>query len=213
MNLLFLGPPGSGKGTQSGMLSRELGLAHLSTGDILREAVKEGTDLGNKAKSYMDEGNLVPDELIVDLIKEQITSGQMSKGFILDGFPRTVPQAESLKVMLDESNIALDKALLFDVPDDELVNRISGRYTCPECNTGYNYPMQVPKKAGYCDFDGATLTRRPDDEVDVVRNRLNVYKEQTAPLIDFYRNESILTEIDANIPPDELYNKILGIVN
>jgi len=213
MNLIFLGPPGSGKGTQAGKLSKKVGLEHLSTGDMLREAVKNETELGLKAKEFMDKGNLVPDELLVGLIRDKITSGQLSSGFILDGFPRTVPQAEALKSMLVENNIVLDMSLLLDVPDDELIKRISGRFYCPKCNAGYNYTMHLPKTEGVCDNDGEELKRRPDDEEEVVKNRLEVYKNQTAPIVEFYRNESILKELNANKDPDKLFEEIVELVS
>lgn len=211
MNMVFIGPPGSGKGTQASRLSKQLGLAHLSTGDILREAVRNETELGVKAKSYMSAGELVPDELIIEMIREIVSTQKMQGGFILDGFPRTVPQAESLRRMLDEIGVKLDKVVLLDVDDDEIVRRLSGRWFCPECNTGYNYPMHMPKVKGRCDSDNAELQRRPDDEEAVVKNRLAVYKEQTEPIVDYYRNSSLLTEIDGRNGPDEVYSDLVNL--
>lgn len=213
MNLIFLGPPGSGKGTQAVRLAEAKDVKHLSTGDLLREAVKNGTELGKQAEGYMSRGELVPDSLIIGLIEEKLASGELSNGFILDGFPRTVPQAESLKEMLDKNDITLDKAILFAVEDEEIVKRLSGRWFCPKCNAGYNYPMAVPKVEGKCDNDGADLQRRPDDEEAVVRNRLEVYKKQTQPIEDFYRNEGILTEIAAAKSPDEVFAELAGAVS
>jgi len=211
--LVFLGPPGSGKGTQAVRLAEAKGIKHLSTGDLLREAVKNGTELGKQAEGYMSRGELVPDSLIIGLIEEKLASGQLNNGFILDGFPRTVPQAASLKEMLDKNDITLDKAILFAVEDEEIVKRLSGRWFCPKCNAGYNYPMAVPKVEGKCDNDGADLQRRPDDDEAVVRNRLEVYKKQTQPIEDFYRNEGILTEIAAEQAPDEVFAELAGAVS
>ena len=212
MNLLFLGPPGSGKGTQAVRVAEKFGIIHLSTGDELREAVKSGTELGLKAESFMKNGDLVPDEIIIGMIEEEIASGKLNKGFIFDGFPRTIPQAESLKKILLKNNINLDKAVLFDVPDDEIVKRLSGRWLCPVCNTGYNYPVKTPKVEGYCDNDKAKLKRRHDDEEDVVRNRLEVYKKQTEPIVNFYKSESILRNVDGKQVPDTVFNSVCEIV-
>lgn len=213
MNLVFLGPPGSGKGTQAVRLAERLGLVHLSTGDLLRDAVKRSTELGKKAEGYMKRGELVPDNLIIGLIESQIKEGKLDRGFILDGFPRTIPQAEGLNEMLDKNDISLDKAILFDVRDDEIVKRLSGRWYCPQCSAGYNYPAQMPKVEGRCDHDGAQLQRRPDDEESVVRNRLEVYKKQTRPIEDFYRKESILAEVNAQQTPDGVFQAVLDVVS
>ncbi len=212
MNLLFLGPPGSGKGTQAVRAARQLGVMHLSTGDVLREAVKAGTELGRKAKGYMEKGELVPDSILIDMIKDKIGGGHLGDGFILDGFPRTMPQAESLKQMLASHDMSLDRAVLLVVDDEEVVKRLSGRWFCPQCQAGYNYPAQVPKVEGRCDHDNAELQRRPDDEEDVVRNRLQVYKKQTEPIVDFYRNESNLAEVVGTGSPDEVFENVLQAV-
>ncbi|HOP08232.1 MAG TPA: adenylate kinase [candidate division Zixibacteria bacterium] len=212
MNLIFLGPPGSGKGTQASRVSKELGVLHLSTGDLLREAVKQGTELGLKAKGYMEKGELVPDALIVGLIEDKVKAGELKNGFILDGFPRTVPQAESLKGMFVKNAMELDKAVLIAVGDEEIVKRLSGRYFCPTCQKTYNYPANMPKQEGICDNDGDKLMRRPDDEESVVRNRLEVYKKQTQPIEDFYRNESVLVEIRGENTPDNVFNDIMKAV-
>jgi len=209
MNLVFLGPPGSGKGTQASKVSEKLGVLHLSTGDLLRNAVKAGTELGLKAKEYMEKGELVPDELIVGLIEDKIKAGELKNGFILDGFPRTVPQAEALKGMFVNNSMGLDKAVLIAVGDEEIVSRLSGRFFCPTCQTTYNYPANMPKEEGICDKDGDKLMRRPDDEEDVVRNRLEVYKKQTQPIEDFYRNESVLTEIRGEDSPANVFDAIM----
>jgi adenylate kinase len=212
MNLLFLGPPGSGKGTQAVRVARQLGVTHLSTGDVLREAVKAGTELGRKAKGYMEKGELVPDSILIDMIEDKIGSGHLGDGFILDGFPRTMPQAESLKQMLAGHDMSLDRAVLLVVDDEEIVKRLSGRWFCPQCQAGYNYPAQMPKVEGRCDYDNAELQRRPDDEEDVVRNRLQVYKKQTEPIVDFYRNESILAEVVGTGSLDEVFENVLQAV-
>jgi adenylate kinase len=212
MNFIFLGPPGSGKGTQAVRLAKNKGIVHLSTGDLLREAVKNGTELGKKADGYMRAGDLVPDSLIVGLIEDKIAAGDLKRGFILDGFPRTVPQAESLKEMLKKNEITLEMAVLIAVSDNEIVQRLSGRWFCPTCQATYNYPANVPKNEGVCDHDGAMLVRRPDDEEEVVRNRLEVYKKQTQPIEDFYRNESILAEVKGEQTPDNVFKSILEVV-
>ena len=212
MNLLFLGPPGSGKGTQAVRLSEQTGMLHLSTGDVLREAVKDGTELGKQAEQFMKRGELVPDDVMIGLIEDRLADGGMSNGFILDGFPRTLPQAESLRGMFGRHDVSLDKAVLFQVSDEEIVRRLSGRWYCPQCNAGYNYPAAVPRVEGKCDHDGAALQRRPDDEETVVRNRLEVYKKQTQPIEDFYRKESILTVVEAEQKPDDVYQGLLAAI-
>jgi adenylate kinase len=212
MNLVFLGPPGSGKGTQAVRLSQAKGVVHLSTGDLLREAVKGGTELGRQAEGYMKKGELVPDGLIIGLIEDKITGGELNNGFILDGFPRTVPQAESLKTMFEKNRIGLDKAVLIAVSDDEIVKRLSGRWFCPTCQAIYNYPTNVPRKEGVCDKDGAELQQRPDDEEGVVRNRLEVYKKQTQPIEVFYQKESLLVEVSGEDTPDNVFQSVLKAV-
>jgi adenylate kinase len=207
-NLVFLGPPGSGKGTQAVRLSQKLNLTHLSTGDLLRQAVKEATELGKQAEAYMKQGQLVPDHLLIGLIESKIASGELNDGFILDGFPRTLAQAQSLKKMLHKNNMALEAAILLEVSDEEVVKRLSGRWFCPKCQAIYNYPTNMPKREGMCDRDGGKLQRRPDDEEAVVRNRLDVYKKQTQPIEDFYREESILSEIDGERSPDEVFQAL-----
>ena len=212
MNLVFLGPPGSGKGTQALRVAKELNLTHISTGDLLREAVKNMTELGRQAEEFMNSGNLVPDELIVKLIEEKISNGDEGKGVILDGFPRTIPQAESLKKMFEQNQEHLDSAVLLEVSDEEVVKRLSGRWFCPKCNAGYNYPSNRPKQEGLCDSDGQELLRRPDDDEAVVKNRLDVYKKQTQPIEEFYRQESILKEIKGEQQPDTVFQDILAAV-
>lgn len=211
-NLVFLGPPGSGKGTQAAKLADNMKVVHLSTGDLLRNAVKEGTELGKKAQGFMEKGELVPDELLIGLIEDKIAAGDLNGGFILDGFPRTVPQAESLKQMFEKNDMSLDAAILLDVSDEEVVRRLSGRWFCPTCQRTYNYPHNMPSKEGVCDEDGAKLQRRKDDEPEVVTNRLQVYKKQTQPIEDFYRNESILTAVNGEQSPSEVFDDMVKIV-
>jgi len=212
-NLVFLGPPGSGKGTQAVKLAQKMDIKHLSTGDLLRNAVKAGSELGKQAKGYMEKGELVPDELLVGLIESKVTGGELSNGFILDGFPRTVPQAESLKDMFAKNSMALDSAILLKVSDEEVVSRLSGRWFCPTCQRTYNYPHNVPKNDGTCDDDNTQLQRRPDDEPDVVRNRLEVYKKQTQPIEAFYRGQSILVEVNGEQAPNDVFGALVNVVS
>ncbi|HDL04083.1 MAG: adenylate kinase [Candidatus Zixiibacteriota bacterium] len=211
MNFIFLGPPGSGKGTQAKQVCRELNILHLSTGDVLRENVKNGTELGKKAQKFMEAGDLVPDNVIVGMIEDKLKNGELDNGFILDGFPRTVPQAQALKEMFASNHKSIDRAILLDVSDEEVIKRLSGRFYCPTCNAGYNYPAKMPKVEGICDKDGSKLLRRPDDEEDVVKNRLDVYKKQTEPIVEFYRNESILTEVGAERSIEAIFADLLKL--
>jgi len=212
MILILLGAPGSGKGTQAKRLTDKLGLTHLSTGDILREAVKNGTELGKKAEGFMKAGELVPDDIIIDIITARIEGAANSAGFMLDGFPRNLTQAERLDEIFKEKNLTVDQVIYLNVPEDELIKRLSGRFYCPTCNAGYNYPMHLPKSEGVCDNDGEKLLRRHDDEEDVVQRRLTVNREQTSPLEDYYRGRGNLVEIDANTSPDDVTQAIISSV-
>ncbi len=209
-NLVFLGPPGAGKGTQAKMLSQELGLIHISTGDILRSAVEKRTPLGVKAKEYMDRGELVPDDLIIALIEEVLPQ---QGGFVLDGFPRTVAQAKALDRLLDRKGMKLSAVILFDVPDDAVVERLSGRRICPRCGAVYHIRYNPPREDEICDRCGAKLIQREDDREEVIRKRLSVYREQTAPLVEYYGERDILVKLDASRPIEEIHRRLLEILN
>lgn len=212
MLLVMLGPPGSGKGTQAKRLAEKLNLKHLSTGDILRENVKQGTDLGKRAKEYMDKGDLVPDDVILGMIKDTLKSEKQADGFIFDGFPRTIPQAEGLDKMLASESEKLDSALNLEVSDQEVINRLSGRYFCPKCQRTYNYPANLPKKEGVCDDCDVELQKRKDDTEEVVKNRLEVYKKQTEPLIGYYKEQSILKNVDGEREIGTIFDDLVSIV-
>ena len=204
MILVLLGPPGSGKGTQAKKLVTDRGWPQVSTGDMLRSAIAAGTQLGLAAKGFMDKGALVPDEVVIGLIAERSQQADSKKGFILDGFPRTIPQAEALDKMLVGQSRQVDRAVLFDVADAELIRRLSGRRTCPKCSSVFHVESGPPKAAGVCDRCGSALVQRDDDKEEVIRNRLDVYRKQTAPLSDFYKKQSKLRTIDAARKPDEV---------
>ncbi len=208
LNLVLLGPPGSGKGTQGERLQEDLELPYYATGDILRAAVREGTELGRAAKDYMDRGDLVPDEVIVGMIGERIDSSEAADGFILDGFPRTAPQAEALAAKLDELGRELTAVLLIDVSDEEVVRRLGGRRTCVENGHVFHVEFNPPKEEGVCDVDGSELITRDDDEPEVIRHRLEQYHEKTAPLIEHYDSQSLLRQIDGAVPPDSVADAI-----
>jgi adenylate kinase len=204
LNLVLLGPPGSGKGTQGERLQEDLRLPYYATGDILRAAVRDQTELGRTAKEYMDRGDLVPDEVIVDVIAERIDSPEAVDGFILDGFPRTEPQAEALAARLVELDRGLTAVLLIDVDDDEVVRRLGGRRTCEENGHVFHVEFNPPEKEGVCDLDGSPLVVRDDDKPDVIRHRLDQYHEKTEPLVDYYDGQSLLRRIDGAASPDEV---------
>lgn len=209
MSLIFLGAPGSGKGTQAARLAEKISVLHLSTGDLLREAVKDSTELGKKAKGYMETGELVPDDIIIGFIEEKRKSGKLDKGFVLDGFPRTIPQAEALEAMFNRVGLKIDYAVLLDVNDEEIIRRLSGRMYCSDCQEPYNYPANMPRQEGVCDKCGGRLVRRPDDEPEVIKNRLEVYREQTQPIEDYYRKQSLLVAIPGTGRPDEIFDRIV----
>lgn len=205
MILVFLGPPGAGKGTQAKLLSKEFGFRHVSTGDMLREAVKNKTPLGLKAKEYMDRGDLVPDELVIAMVEEIILQ---EKDVVLDGFPRTIGQAISLKGMLEKHAKDVDKVFLFDIDDEIVVERLSGRRVCPNCGSVYHIKFSPPRKDEICDVCGTKLIQREDDKEEVIRRRLEVYRKQTAELVDFYKKENKLISLDSRKGIEDLYGDI-----
>lgn len=205
MILVFLGPPGAGKGTQAKLLSKEFGFRHVSTGDMLREAVKNKTPLGLKAKEYMDRGDLVPDELVIAMVEEIILQ---EKDVVLDGFPRTIGQAISLKGMLEKHAKDVDKVFLFDIDDEIVVERLSGRRVCPNCGSVYHIKFSPPRKDEICDVCGTKLIQREDDKEEVIRRRLEVYRRQTAELVDFYKKENKLISLDSRKGIEDLYGDI-----
>lgn len=214
MQILFLGAPGAGKGTQCKRLSKHLDLAHLSSGDLLREAVKEGTPTGMKAKSFMDKGMLVPDEVLIAMFEEKLARPECAKGFILDGFPRNLAQAGSLDELLEKLNKQLTVVINMQVDFNLLTERICGRRTCgnKECGTTYHIKFMPPKKDDICDACGSALTKRSDDNEEVVRNRLSVYEKETAPLINYYDSRLILRTIDGDGDVDEIFSDILRTI-
>jgi adenylate kinase len=208
LNLVLLGPPGSGKGTQGERLNEDLRLPYYATGDILRGAVREETELGRTAKEYMDRGDLVPDEVIVGVIAERIDSSQALDGFILDGFPRTTPQAEALDAKLSELGRAVTAVILIDVSDDEVVRRLGGRRTCEASGHVFHVEFEPPKQEGVCDIDGSPLIVRDDDKPEVIRKRLETYHEKTEPLVSYYDSRSVLRQIDGEAAPAEVAEQI-----
>jgi adenylate kinase len=208
LNLVLLGPPGSGKGTQGERLNEDLRLPYYATGDILRGAVREETELGRAAKEYMDRGDLVPDEVIVGVIAERIDSSEALDGFILDGFPRTTPQAEALDAKLGELGRAVSAVLLIDVSDDEVVRRLGGRRTCEENGHVFHVEFEPPEQEGVCDIDGSELIVRDDDKPEVIRKRLATYHEKTEPLVSYYDSRSVLRRIAGEAAPEEVAEQI-----
>ncbi|MCR4955689.1 MAG: adenylate kinase [Lachnospiraceae bacterium] len=210
MKLIMLGAPGAGKGSQAKVLADKYGIPHISTGDIFRANIKEGTELGKKAKEYMDQGHLVPDELVCDLVVDRIKHSDCEKGFILDGFPRTIPQAESLDAALDQINETIDHVIDLEVSDNVIVERMGGRRACPECGATYHIVNMKPAKEGVCDRCGHGLVLRDDDKPQTVLKRLEVYHDQTAPLIDYYKKQGNLEEFDGTMKPDEVTKTIIA---
>jgi adenylate kinase len=208
LNLVLLGPPGSGKGTQGERLQEDLRLPYYATGDILRAAVKDETELGRTAKGYMDAGDLVPDDVIVGVIVEAVDSDAARDGFILDGFPRTTPQAEALDAKLEELGRGVTAVLLIDVPDQEVIRRLGGRRTCAANGHVFHVDFNPPKREGVCDIDESELITRDDDNPETIRNRLNQYHEKTEPLVDYYDQRSVLRRIDGEQDPDEVAEEI-----
>jgi len=213
VRLVLLGPPGAGKGTQARSLAALWGIPQVSSGDLLRAVVREDSDLGREAASYMDRGQLVPDELVLKLIAERLKNKDARKGFILDGFPRNVSQAEALGKGLDRVGLKLDKAIAVIVPDEEIVKRISGRRTCAKCNAMYHIAFEPPAKPGVCDKCGGELYQREDDAEETVRERVKVFAEATRPLLDHYGQQGLLAQVDGVGSTDEVEKRILLAVN
>ena len=208
----MLGAPGAGKGTQAKMLADKYDIPHISTGDIFRANIKNGTELGIKAKEYMDKGLLVPDELTCDLVVDRIKQDDCAKGYILDGFPRTIPQAECLDNALNVMNDKIDYAVNVDVPDENIIKRMSGRRACVGCGATYHIVYNPTKEEGICDRCGKELILRDDDKPETVENRLNVYHEQTQPLIDYYNNKGVLQEVDGTKDMQEVFDAIVAVL-
>ncbi|MCI5951269.1 MAG: adenylate kinase [Anaerostipes sp.] len=210
MKIIMLGAPGAGKGTQAKMISEKYGIPHISTGDIFRANIKNGTELGKKAKSYMDQGLLVPDELVVDLVVDRVQKEDCKEGYILDGFPRTIPQAEALDAALGEDKI--DYALDIEVPDDHIIKRMSGRRACVGCGATYHLIYNPTKTEGVCDVCGEKLILRDDDKPETVQKRLDVYHEQTQPLIDYYKKAGCLVEMDGTVDINVVFENVVKIL-
>ena len=213
MKIVMLGAPGAGKGTQAKMIAEQYGIPHVSTGDIFRMNIKNGTELGKEAKTYMDKGELVPDELTVRILLDRVAQEDCKNGYVLDGFPRTIPQAEVLDAELTKLGDAIDYAINVDVPDENIVRRMSGRRACVSCGATYHIIHIPPKKEGICDKCGAELILRDDDKEETVKNRLSVYHAQTQPLIDFYTKKGVLKTVDGTVDSADVFaaiKKILG---
>ena len=212
MKIIMLGAPGAGKGTQAKMIAAKYGIPHISTGDIFRANIKNGTELGAKAKEYMDKGELVPDELVVDLIMDRFKEADAQKGYVLDGFPRTIPQAEALDKALSANGEDIDYAINVEVPDENIVNRMSGRRACVGCGATYHIKYNAPKVEGVCDTCGKELILRDDDKPETVLNRLEVYHNQTQPLIDYYEKKGKMKEVDGTVDMNDVFKAITDIL-
>ena len=212
MKIVMLGAPGAGKGTQAKMISEKYGIPHISTGDIFRENIKNGTELGKKAKGYMDAGELVPDELTCDLVVDRIHQDDAKNGYVLDGFPRTIPQAEALDNALKANGEKVDFAINVEVPDENIINRMSGRRACVGCGATYHIKYNPRKVEGVCDACGEKLILRDDDKPETVKNRLSVYHEQTQPLIDYYNKAGVLAEVDGTKDMEDVFKDIVNIL-
>lgn len=212
MKLILLGPPGAGKGTQAKMLTEAFSIPQISTGDILRAAVKDGTAMGLKAKEYMDAGGLVPDEVVVGIVRDRLLEDDCDNGFILDGFPRTLPQADALQVCLQEMNKELDRVISLEVDAEALVERLTGRRTCKDCGRGYHLQFDPSIKEGLCDACGGQLFQRDDDQEETIRKRLQVYADQTSPLTRYYKEAGVLLELDGMQPIAQVQDKMLTLL-
>jgi adenylate kinase len=203
-----MGLPGAGKGTQAEKINEKYNIPHISTGDMFRLAIKEGTELGRQAKAFMDEGNLVPDEVTIGIVEERLKKDDCKDGFLLDGFPRTIAQAEALQTLLEKMHSSIDHVLYVDVPEENLVERLTGRRICPTCGATYHTIYNPPKQEGICDRDGAALMQREDDQPETVKNRLKVNIEQTKPLLDFYLDKGLLVKINGDQDIDHVFEDI-----
>ena len=212
MKLILLGAPGAGKGTQAEIISKKLNIPTISTGNILREAIKNGTETGLKAKSFMDAGKLVPDDVIIGIVTERLAEDDCKNGYILDGFPRTIPQAESLTEALAANGEAIDFALNVDVPDANIVNRMAGRRACLKCGATYHIQFAAPKKEGICDKCGSELVLRDDDKPETVQKRLEIYHDQTHPLIEYYEKKGVLHTVDGTQTMEDVFKNITDIL-
>ena len=212
MKIIMLGAPGAGKGTQAKKIAAKYGIPHISTGDIFRANIKNGTELGLKAKSYMDAGGLVPDEITIGMLLDRIHQADCENGYVLDGFPRTIPQAESLTEALKKNGESIDFAVNVDVPDENIISRMSGRRACLNCGATYHIVYNAPKKEGVCDACGQELVLREDDKPKTVKKSLDVYHDQTQPLIDYYKKEGVLAEVDGTKDMEEVFQNIAAIL-
>jgi len=212
MRIVFLGPPGAGKGTQAKMVERDFGLVHIATGDIIREAIKNQTDWGKKAEEYVKAGLLVPDEVVIGIMEEKLLQDEVKRGFILDGFPRTLAQAEALDKILEKAGSPLDIVIYFNVDPQEVIRRLSARRICEKCQTPYNLISKPPKRDQVCDVCGGRLIQRPDDKEEVIAQRLKTYEEQTQPLIDFYRSKGILKEVVSRGGIEAVYQSVKSLL-
>ncbi|OIJ17158.1 adenylate kinase [Anaerobacillus alkalilacustris] len=212
MNLILMGLPGAGKGTQAEKIVEKYGIPHISTGDMFRAAIKDGTDLGKQAKSFMDAGNLVPDEVTIGIVRERLSKEDCNKGFLLDGFPRTVAQAEALETMLASLDRKIDSVIYVEVPKEELFERLTGRWVSPTSGATYHIKFNPPKVEGICDKDGSTLVQRQDDKPETVANRLEVNLKQTQPLIDFYSEKEYLERVDGNQDIQKVFEDVEKIL-
>lgn len=208
MNIVFLGPPGAGKGTQAEKLARTFNIPHISTGDILREEIKAASELGKLAQSYIDDGNLIPDDVAVGIIKNRLRRPDAAGGYILDGFPRTIPQAEMLEKLLEELDDRLDRVIYLDASIKVVIPRLSGRRVCEKCGKIYHIKNMPPEQEGICDICGGKLSQRPDDRPEAIRQRFEVYREKTADLIGWYDRKGLLSRFDANIDKEETYREL-----
>ena len=212
LKIIMLGAPGAGKGTQAKKIAAKYSIPHISTGDIFRANIKNNTELGQKAKTYMDKGELVPDELVVDLIMDRFKEADCANGYVLDGFPRTIPQAEALDKALNAQGEAVDFAINVEVPDENIINRMSGRRACVSCGATYHIQFNPTKVEGVCDACGEKLILRDDDKPETVKNRLSVYHEQTQPLIDYYAKKNVLAEVDGTKDMEDVFDAIVEIL-